>query len=336
MPQDLRVIEISVFLTYAVLMYALQLALVGLMYIGFLVCVVGTGARLGKLARAPIQLRWELYPVPHEKGYDAVRDEVPPLRGSGFRQFYHGGLAEELKEMLKEMIFLYRVWSQKRRIWFFSFALHDGIYLVLIWFALLFVSSITHLAGLKMFPTVAPHPWCWLLEWLTVLSATVGALAIATGCIGLFIWRIVDKGMRQYATIEYYFNLVFIAAIAIIGLIPVVKAALDYVLANGFNVPGLIDYVYVKVFAPAVAEMTYLITFGTVNTLKYVSWGSLTPVVGADQVLFFLFLIYYPFTRLVHGPAKYVTYHMINWDDKPYLEGPLHYSYWGTFKIKER
>jgi len=307
----------------------------GFIYAAFLVCIIGTLAKLGRYIRAPTHLRWELYPVPHEKAYFAVRDEIPMLRGS-FAQFYHGGLAEELKEMLPEMLFLVRVFRYRRRIWFFSLAMHDGIYLILAWFVLLLIDAITRLAGIPVY-AFSPNPWGAFIAWLTIITGIVGGFAIAVGTVGLFIFRLADRGMREYATFREYFNLAFIFTVVITALVAVCTYVWNYMCANGFTFKNLIDALFGNhqgVFYEAMMQMLALITFdpSKLAGLTFVT----SPLMLAHQILFCLFLLYYPFSKMVHGPAKYVSYHLVNWDDKPHQEGPLHYNYWGIIKIKER
>ncbi len=306
----------------------------GFIYVAFLVCIIGTIVRIGKYIRAPLHLRWELYPVPHEKGYFAVRDEIPMLRGS-FAQFYHGGLIEELKEMLPEMLFLVRVFKYRRRIWFFSLAMHDGIYLILAWFVLLLIDAITKLAGIPVGVDSA-NPWGAFIAWLTIITGIVGAFAIAIGTVGLFIFRIVDRGMREYATIREYFNLVFLFVVVITALVPVCCYIWNYLCAGNSvgSIPEALFSSKGGIFYEAMMQMLALITFdpSKLAGLTFVT----SPLMLAHQILFCLFLLYYPFSKMLHGPAKYVSYHLVNWEDKPHQEGPLHYNYWGIIKIKER
>jgi nitrate reductase gamma subunit len=57
-----------------------------------------------RYARAPVHLRWEIYPVPH-------------------------GMAQ-LRFMLLEMVFLKGLWEYNRKLWFRSFPFHFGLYLM--------------------------------------------------------------------------------------------------------------------------------------------------------------------------------------------------------------
>ena len=40
-------------------------------------------------------------------------------------------------------------------------------------------------------------------------------------------------------------------------------------------------------------------------------------VLGAQMAVGALFLLYMPFTRMVHFFSKYFTYHEVRWDDRP-------------------
>ena len=39
-----------------------------LMYVAYAIFFVGTGFAAYRLAKMPVHLRWDLYPIPHEKG----------------------------------------------------------------------------------------------------------------------------------------------------------------------------------------------------------------------------------------------------------------------------
>ncbi len=46
-----------------------------------------------------------------------------------------------------------------------------------------------------------------------------------------------------------------------------------------------------------------------------------TPLLGLQMALGALFVLYMPYTRMVHFFAKYFTYHKVRWDDRPYVAG---------------
>lgn len=158
--------------------------------------------RIYAYARMPLNLRWEVYPVPHE---------------SGGRRRYGGSYMEEvdwarrprpvsrwaeLLEMGTEIFLLKRVrLHNPYRLWPWSLALHWGIYLLLLWIGLLAAAN-----------------------WLPALvgpAVGVGGVALALGTVGaggLIIKRATHRALALYTAPVDYFNLAFLAAIFGLGL----------------------------------------------------------------------------------------------------------------------
>ena len=112
------------------------------------VFVVAFAMRSLKLARLPVHLRWELAPVPHEKG----------------RAHYGGSYLEEeqwwtkpqekdhLNEgfyMFQEILFLKALFEHKRSLWYFSFPFHFGLYLLTGAAALMLLGGIGAVMGIS-------------------------------------------------------------------------------------------------------------------------------------------------------------------------------------------
>jgi len=49
--------------------------------------------------------------------------------------------------------------------------------------------------------------------------------------------------------------------------------------------------------------------------------SEVAPLLAAQMVVGGLFILYLPFTRMVHFFAKYFTYHQVRWDDRPVTPG---------------
>ena len=90
------------------------------LYLLLAIMVVAFIARTIKIARYPVHLRWELSPVPHEKGRGAYG-------GSYLEEFEwwtkprEKSLINEGIYMFKEIVFLKALWEHNRRMWYFSF-----------------------------------------------------------------------------------------------------------------------------------------------------------------------------------------------------------------------
>ena len=100
-----------------------------LMYIAYAFFFVGTAYRAYRMAKMPVHLRWDLYPIPHEK-------DKGHYGGSYFEEIdwwtkpAEVSIRSELKEMAREIIFIQSMYHNNRPLWFFSFPFHFGLYLI--------------------------------------------------------------------------------------------------------------------------------------------------------------------------------------------------------------
>jgi nitrate reductase gamma subunit len=250
-----------------------------LVYISIGIFAILILAKVIKYSTMPLHLRWELYPVPHEKfkaEYGGSYYEEPEW----WKKPRETSLAGELKEMLLEMIFIKRVFEYKRRLWYLTFPFHMGIYLMLIWFALLFLNAITSIAGFGVG------------DQLIVAIGGLGITLLSFGCVGLLLKRISDKSLRSYSTSVDYFNLLFILAV---------------------TVTGILAWTSDPNFTAAKASMMSLVTFSALPDLS--------PSQTIHMTLLSLLVAYIPTTKMTHFVAKYFTYHKILWEDTPNIVG---------------
>jgi nitrate reductase gamma subunit len=238
-----------------------------------------------KMARMPIHLRWELSPVPHEKGKGSYGGSY--LEGAEWwtkpREKDH--VAEALY-MFKEILFLKALFEHKRGLWWFSFPFHIGLYLLTGAAGLLVLGGIGTVTGLV-------SGEFWLLAIGLPLLVGLGCALGIFGAIGLFITRMVDRGMSNSTTLATYFNVVLIGGLFGTGLWAV------------FSVPDFTAQVLGFVGALLTANMSV----------------QLAGILTAHFLLAFLFLAYLPFTQMMHFVAKYFTYHEVRWDDNPVEPG---------------
>jgi nitrate reductase gamma subunit len=238
-------------------------------------------------ARMPLHSRWELYPVPRE---GRVRARYG---GSYYEEFgwwektRQISLAGEMKEMLKEMLFIKNLFVHQQKLWWISYFLHLGIYLLCFWTILLLIGAGIELAGIN----VTRHAGIGvaLVYYCTLLSGASGALLVTFGSIGLFLRRLCNSTHRKYTTLQEYFNLFFI-------FIAVFTGILVWSGDIGFNYGREI--------------MKNLLTFypikaGNVLTVHILLLGAL--------------LIYIPQTKMSHYIGKYFSFHKVLWDNEPNL-----------------
>jgi nitrate reductase gamma subunit len=240
-----------------------------------------------KWSRKPLHLRWELYPVPHEPGRThyggSYMEEVDWSLSKPSKS-----LIEELKEMLKEMLFLKRVYMYNRPLWYLTFLFHGGIYMILLWFASLLVNSLT---TVYLFESTAKTTF---IEYLIIFFGYTGVFATTIGAVGLLVKRIVDSSMREYTSKVDYFNLSLILVVLITGL-----AAL-----------GLDPF-----FEIARKYMMSIVSFQITSSVK------LPPITTLHIVLLQLLWIYIPYSKMSHFLGKWFTYHKVLWDDEPNIRG---------------
>jgi nitrate reductase gamma subunit len=258
-------------------------ALHGLVYLSVLIFLVACITRAVRIARAPMHLRWELQPVPHEKPGKSMFEKVDWWEHA--REKNHFG---ELAIMIPEILLLRGVWEHNRSLWFPSFALHFGLYMLIGNMVLAMALAIMLITG----GTAGAGFGLILMQAIKGLAVVGGGLG-TIGCVTMFIKRISDPGMSKYATPSHYFNLLHLGAIYLTALL---WAMLD----TGFvvGVSGL----YAGIF--------------TLNAIPAL------PIIGLVHVaVVLLFFVYLPFTHMTHFFTKYFTYHSVRWSDEPNLPG---------------
>lgn len=256
-----------------------------LVYLSLLIFVTAVLTRIVRIVRMPIHLRWELYPVPHEKArarYGGSRlEEV-----DWWTKPAEHSLWGDLSVMIPEILFLKGVWEHNRPLWFGSWALHFGLYLLIGVLGLLFVSGALLLAGL-MSDTVTG------ILMLVKVFAWWGCELGIIGVVVMLFKRIWDPELRPYNNAGHFFNLAILGGIYTTGILWLASRS-DYagILAGFFA--------------------------------GWMSASSLPalPVIGYWHLGFALFfLIYFPFTHMTHAFVKYFTYHDVRWEDQPNLPG---------------
>lgn len=144
------------------------------LYVGLLVFLAGCLARIFQYARAPVHLRWELYPVPE-------------------------GPSGQLKVMIPEILLLKGLREANRALWRRSFPFHLGLYLLAataVLFAVALPATGTLHGALRGVYEVT--------GWAGLTLALFGALALLSR-------RLADKELRAYTTAGDVFNLLSFA-----------------------------------------------------------------------------------------------------------------------------
>ena len=261
--------------------------LLALTYLAVLVFAGGVVLRALKYVRAPMHLRWELYPVPHEKGKSAYGGSYLEEL-NWWTSARETDLVGEIRAMLEEMLLIRSLWHHNRPQWYASFPFHFGIYLLFGLIVLLVVGVIGE--G----PLGTGSPLWGALQGLTVVVGAAGIVLATFGALSLLWRRFTDPNLSRMSAFSDYLNLIVILA-AFLG------AAFAWLTAD--NSFALLRE-YFRAF------------------LTFSPPAAVHPAVAAEVILASVFMIYLPFTHMTHFVAKYFTYHTVRWDDAPNLNDP--------------
>lgn len=262
-----------------------------LVYVGALIFLAGAIAKMVRYARMPMHVRWELYPIPHEKGksshggsfledVDWWTKEIPTSRAS------------ELKAMGEEILLMKGVYESNRPLWIWSLPFHVGLYLIVVLVALLLCGGIAEIA---LGTPLADAGGFWrFVHGLTGLVAWVGLILSAIGTFGIVMRRFGDPNLKGFTPPLAILNLLLMLVIFAVGILA--RATVD---------PG-----------------AALLRAAAAGALTFSAPAAPQPgLVTAELLLFSLFVAYLPFTFMSHMYMKFFTYHSVRWDDHPRRPG---------------
>lgn len=251
-------------------------------YLSVIVFVVIAGYKVMSYQKMPRHLRWDLYPVPHQGPEGSKYQKV-----DFYKKAPVFSKAHEMIAMSQEMLLIKKAFDHNRRLWIGTWPLHIGIYLAGVWLALLVVGGILGIQGEMML--IGSSLLTWGVSKLTVI---IGVLAFVMGLFGslVLLWlRSSNEDLRYIADFVTYINLCLMAAVFGSGL------------AAWMTVDPFFDLIRQNVIA--------LLTFKASPATE--------PAIVIEMLIFGIFLLYLPFSRMMHFAAKYFFYHNIMWDDEP-------------------
>ena len=239
--------------------------------------VIVSSYKMYKVATLPLNVRWEVYPVPHAEGARRQYGGSYMEEVDWAKKTRSGSRVAEFVEMGTEIFLLPRVRKHNPYgIWLLSMAMHWGLYLGVGLLGLLVIGSFGAIPAFAILTNV-----------LGIVACALGTM----GAFGLAVKRATDRNLNLYTAPIDYFNLLFIAAIFVLGLA-------SWAMTGSFAL-----------------HQAYV---GTVLTFKPTA---LPLLVSLTFLLFELFVIYMPFSKLIHYFAKYFTYHSQLWDDAFKVKG---------------
>ncbi len=243
--------------------------------------LVEAAYRILSIIRLPVHLRWELAPIPHEKGKNRY--------GGSYLEEYEWWRKPRRRSrtapiiyMLREIVILRGVWKNNRSLWPFSLLLHAGIYLFVI-------TLVLHIINAMFIITGVPASVLNVFQSITSVLALAGYLEGGLGAISLILKRRLDSDYRPFTTIPMYFRLVFLGAVFISGI-------------------------WAWAASAAFASETSQLVKNLIMLDNSISAG--VPL-ATHIIISLLFIVYLPFTDMLHFIAKYFTYHAVRWNDEP-------------------
>jgi nitrate reductase gamma subunit len=237
--------------------------------------------RLISMARRPEHLRWELAPVPRDKGKTGY--------GGSYLEDYEWwqkprqkSLTAPVIYMLREIFTLKSVRENNKRLWPFSIALHYGIYLVIQALVFYFISAL-------LLITAASKSVLDVFYIIITVAVAAGCIIGAIGTVGLLLKRGLDAGLRNYSSFASFFKLVLLLG----------------VFASG-GIAMLVSGNYA-------AEMTRFVK-GILTLDRNVS---VSVVSSIHLFISLFFVLVLPLTNMVHFITKHFTYYGVRWNDAP-------------------
>ncbi len=245
------------------------------------ICLIVTVYKTIRIARLPLHLRWELAPIPHEKGKNKYG-------GSYLEEFEWWKKARKkapiapIIYMAKEIFLLKAVWKNNKKLWPFSIALHTALYLFFLMIIFQAINALLSIAGLSLRLQTIIYYVSWLF---TIIAYPLGIL----GSFTLILKRIFDRNLRLFSSFSRYFNLIFLLIFFISGGLALLSSA--------------------DITSDIMTFIKDIFTFNPDITVSYPE--------SLHFIIFLLFLIYLPLTDMLHPVIKFFTYHSIRWNDEP-------------------
>ncbi|MDK9707150.1 MAG: respiratory nitrate reductase subunit gamma [Desulforhopalus sp.] len=253
-------------------------------YVALLVFVASVARKCLSFMNKPLQMRWELYPVPTEPAETfehggSYLEQVDWWKKERKHTFV--GMA---KYMAEEIICMKACYEHNRAIWYRTFPFHYGLYFVMVFTAIAFVIAICQLLGISAAP----------LQAINNIIGPVGLALTLFGAIALLMFRLSDSGLKKYSTAEQYLTLIIFIGISSICLLTWLTVDKDFSLLNTF-IAGLISFKFTPVESGLMVASIVSVSF-------------LTAVI--------------PNTQMAHLFMKYFLYHDIRWGDTAASDNP--------------
>jgi len=260
------------------------------LYCAFAIFLAGNVRVVVRYLSMPLHLRWELYPVAHEKGRGYGGSYLEDV--DWWKKTRKKSLTHELKFMVPEILFIRALYHHNRKLWIVSFPFHAGLYLLVVFLVFMIIGAIGQGLGMEITATNSGF-FSRLVFYAIAVTGSVGLISALLGCSGLFVLRVMDDELRRNSVPIDFAHLILIMCV-------LVSACVTWLSAD-------------QSFSAARTYVTGLITFEPVKVPA--AWF------GIQMVLTGVFFMYFPFSHMTHMFTKYFTYHRVRWDDEPNVKG---------------
>ena len=257
------------------------------MYLAILICVAAIAKKVYSIKQMPRHIRWDLYPVAHDGPQGSPYQKV-----DYWAEKQKPSVAHELAEMGEEVILLKRTFLYNRKMWNFSFPMHFGMYMFCAWLALIIGGAVIQLATGMNIASTSTVFWAQAINGITVIVGVAGLILGVIGTLGLLYMRYTDEELNDFSPPVTFLNLYLLLAMFAVGL-----------------------YAWYSVDSSFAIARNYV---ASLLTLKPIA---LPAIMTVEVLLLGIFLMYLPFSRMLHPAAKYFFYHNVMWDDEPVTKG---------------
>jgi nitrate reductase gamma subunit len=252
----------------------------------FAILVIG---RVIRIASLPVHLRWELYPVAHEKNASYGGSFFENLNWWTHKR--SKSTLGELKVMVPEIVLLKAVYEHNRSLWYRTFPFHFGLYVLALFVLLLAGGGLAAWQGLAIGADATATGAA--LHWATKIAGVGGLALLLLGALALLWRRISDPALRVYSAPADYLNLSLFIALAVLGLAALTQDP---------------DFVQLRSFMQALLTGQFDAPIPPL-------------IVTAEIALASVVLAYIPATHMAHFFTKWFMYHGIRWDDRANVVG---------------
>lgn len=256
-------------------------------YFAYVFVVVAYTFKVQKYFKMPQNLRWEIYPIAHEKNYK--------YGGSYFEEVgWHNkprqkNILRSITTVVKKYLFMGSYFEKKRGYWFGLYPWHMGFLLIVFFDGLILIDAVLMKAADWEISGSAGGGG----EFLYYFTMVIGLVSFTLGCIGsilMFLQRTFDENLREYATPQNYVNYIFFLAMFSSGWIAWI---VDDATFAGFR--------------------EFWVGVLSAEAVSVGSWEWI------HIVIFAAFLIYLPLTRSTHYITKILYYFWVLSGDAPNL-----------------